>query len=239
MIEQILQLMDEGKGLRAVAEELGVTYGKVRWELQKHNNAVAAQPTTQDSAPNDALAAQPFIVYVWDLETTNLNTFFGKLTVASFLDLNTNVIVTSTLNDYEGSVAERETQLIAWVLWRIEEADVLIGHNTLAFDVSFLRGRMAANGFKSLIPKRIHYDTYQIARFGFKGRPQGYSLENLADFFRLPIQKDKPSKHDWADSVILDDEAIDRIALRCEADVRVNALVWDRLRPYMNQWKGR
>ncbi len=238
MIEQILQLMDEGKGLRAVAEELGLTYGKVRWQLQKYNAANNA-PTAQSSAPDSAFAAQPFVVYVWDLETTNLNTFFGKLTVASFLDLRSNHIYTRTLNDFEGTVTEREAQLIEYAIEMIDIADILIGHNTLAFDVSFLRGRMAAHGMKDLIPKRVHYDTYQIARFGFKGRPQGYSLENLADFFRLPIQKDKPSKHDWADSVILDEDAIDRIALRCEADVRVNALVWDCLRPYMNQWKGR
>jgi len=89
------------------------------------------------------------------------------------------------------------------------------------------------------LPKRQHYDTLQIARYGFKGRPMGYSLENLADFFSLPVQKDKPSKHDWVGSVILDDSSIERIAERCEQDVIVNALLWEVLRPYFHKWKSR
>jgi len=241
LIDDILDLMDEGLGLRRVAEELGVTYGKVRWEVQKHNNnAVHSAPTAQQQRTNSALTPQPFVTYVWDLETTDLNSFFGRLIVASFFNLNTGEMQTRTIYDFDGAdQMEREIQLIEWVVDRIEEADILIGHNTLAFDCSFLRGRLAAHGEHRPLPKRIHYDTFQMAKFAFKGRPQGYSLENLLDFFHLPVQKDKPSKYEWADSVILDEVAVARIAQRCESDVIGNALVWDVLRPYYNAWKGR
>ena len=129
--------------------------------------------------------------------------------------------------------------MLHWTLDRIAESDILIGHNTLAFDMSFLRGRLANRGIEREIPKRMHYDTLQIARHGFKGRPGGYSLENLAEFWNLREKKDKPAKQDWSASTRLNGPAIRRIAERCESDVRMNALVFDRLRPYNNAWKGR
>ena len=225
-------------GLRWIADTIGITYGKARYLDNKYNDTV--EEGINGYRGKITTEFTPVRAYVWDLETTNLNTFMGQLTVASFLDLNTGEIDTRTLFDFDGSGAEKEVQLLLWAVSKMEEADILIGHNTLGFDTGFLRGRLAIHGRSDVtLPKRQHWDTYQIARHGFKGKPQGYSLENLADFFRLPVQKDKPSKHDWAASIILDEEAIIRIAERCEADVIVNALLWEALRPYLHAWKGR
>ena len=179
-----------------------------------------------------------FKAVVWDLETTALDSFMGKLVVASFLDLHTNSIETRKITDYKKSVEESERRLVSWVLDQIEAADVLIGHNTRAFDLGFIRGRAAVLGLGRMPQPRTHIDTMLVARYGFKGRPQGASMENLADYFRLPTQKDKPSKHEWADSRALDHTAIERIATRCEEDVRCNAELWLKLRPYFHQWRG-
>jgi DNA polymerase III epsilon subunit-like protein len=214
---------------------MGVSYGTVRYffEQQKPTgiSVVEKIPATFGFYPIKAV--------VFDLETTSLNSFFGKLIVASFLDLNTGQLDTRTLNDYTGDVESRELQLLHWTVNQILYADILIGHNITGFDCSFLNGRMGMHDPGWYLPKRQHYDTLQIARYGFKGRPMGYSLENLADFFRLPVQKDKPSKHDWVGSVILDDASIDRIAERCESDVIVNAHLWEILKPYFHKWKSR
>lgn len=226
-------------GLRLIAEQLGISYGKARWLDEKYNGQVSDKyhPEVEVEAYTEF---NPLVSYVWDLETTNLNTFMGQLLVASFLDLSTGKIQTRTIFDFGGSNAEREKLLLFWTIDRLTEADILIGHNTLGFDMGFLRGRLAIHGLNDVVlPKRQHLDTYQIARHGFKGKPQGYSLENLADFFRLPVGKDKPSKHDWAASIILDEGAIGRIAERCEADCVVNAHLWTALRPYWHSWKGR
>lgn len=236
-IEEIRAYQDvEGWGLRRIAEEMGTTYGKVRYAVQQDDNALRNAATAQvertDSAPVGVLA------YVWDLETTDLTTFFGKLIVAAFQDINTGEYFVRNIYDFEGSVKEREIALLNWTVDRLDEADILIGHNTLGFDMSFLRGRLAIHGVDRALPKRQQWDTLQIAKFGFKGRPQGYSLENLADFFRVG-KKDKPSKHDWAESVILDEDAIDRITDRCISDVEINAQVFGKLRQYFHGWKGR
>jgi len=223
-------------GLRAIAEMERLTYGKVRYLDNKYN----ADEEAEEFYGEPVHTFSPMRTYVWDLETTNLNTFMGQLTVASFLDLADGTIYTKTLFDFEGNGAEKEVGLLLWTVSMLEEADVLIGHNTIGFDTGFLRGRLAIHGLSDVtLPRRQHWDTYQIARHGFKGRPQGYSLENLLDFFRISVQKDKPSKHDWAASIILDEAAIMRIAQRCEADVTGNALLWEALRPYFHLWKGR
>lgn len=225
-------------GLRWISDRLGITYGKARYLDNKYNDSV--EEGINDYRGKITTTFAPVRAFVWDLETTNLNTFMGQLTVASFLDLADGTIDTKTLFDFDGDGATKEVELLLWTVSKMEHADILIGHNTIGFDTGFLRGRLAIHGLTSVqLPKRQHWDTYQIARHGFKGRPQGYSLENLADFFRLPVQKDKPSKHDWAASIILDEAAILRIAERCEADVIVNALLWEALRPYLHSWKGR
>ncbi len=225
-------------GLRSIADMLGVTYGKARYIEAKYLSSDSEDEAEFLGEPS--LSFSPVRSYVWDLETTNLNTFMGQLTVASFLDLADGAIYTKTLFDFEGDGAEKEVALLLWTVSMLEEADILIGHNTIGFDTGFLRGRLAIHGLSDVtLPRRQHWDTYQIARHGFKGRPQGYSLENLLDFFRIPVQKDKPSKHDWAASIILDEKAIKRIAKRCEADCVGNALLWEALRPYFHLWRGR
>ena len=238
MKETINEATGKPQGLRVIAEQLGISYGKARWLDDKYNKQVDKyHPEVLTESFTDI---QPIKSYVWDLETTNLNAFMGQLVVASFLDLNDGSIQTRTIYDFGGDNAEKEKALLFWVIDRLTEADILIGHNTLGFDMGFIRGRLAIHGLSDIVlPRRQHIDTYQLARHGFKGKPQGYSLENLADFFRLPLGKDKPSKHDWAASIILDEAAIGRIAGRCEADVLVTAYLWAALKPYWHVWKGR
>ena len=219
-------------GLRSIAEMLGITYSKARYVVDKYDKPhreVKYEGTTlpEIKAP---------VTYVWDLETTGLNTFMGQIIVASFLDMATGKTETRTIFDFEGD----EVPLLLWVVEKLTEADILVGHNILGYDLGMVRGRLAIHGLTEVVlPKRQIWDTMLIARYGFKGKPQGYSLENLLDFFRLPVAKDKPSKHDWAGSIVLDEKAIARIAERCEADVLGNAYLMNVLMPYLHAWKGR
>jgi hypothetical protein len=178
----------------------------------------------RDAKVNVADIARSY-TYVWDLETTDLNTFMGRTLMCSLMDLATLEMETRTVLEYvngditQDSLDEGERQLITWIVDRHDEADALIGHNTVGFDNGFLRGRLAA--------------------LQMEGRPQGASMKNLADFFRLPVQKDEPSKWDWAGSREVHEKALERLKYRCEEDVRVNALLWQKLRPYFHDWKGK
>ena len=235
--DQINEETGKPYGLRLISKLLGITYGRARYVDNKYNKH--ADKYHPEQLTSESPEVQPIVAYVWDLETTNLNTFMGQLIVASFLDLADGTVDTRSILDFDGSNAEKEIQLLEWCVDKHRQADILIGHNTLGFDMGFLRGRIAIHGLDLDLPKRQQWDTYQIARHGAKIKPQGYSLENLLDFFRIPIGKDKPSKHEWAASIILEPQAIERIIERCEADVLGNALLWDKLRKYQHSWKGR
>src|SRR3990167_2947934 len=175
--------------------------------------------------------------YVFDLECTNLRSDICTLTVAVFGELDSDGQIKKILaNDILSLKGERN--LLKWVVTRITEADILMGHNSDAFDKNYLNGLLARYNMERL-PKRIHLDTLQAARYGGKFLYQSLSMDNLADIFDLPIKKLKPSKHDWREGNLLDPRAIRILRKRCVEDVRVTALLWNKLKPYYYSWRGK
>lgn len=222
-------LKDEGYGGRRIANLLDLSYGKVRRELERYRDEVESTPENSPVPITDA----PLVVRVWDIETTNLRADIGRLVVVSFLDAHTGELQTRSYKDFDSG----ERGLAEWTRSMIERTDMLIGHNTKAFDRNFLNGVLARHGLEPM-PQRYHLDTYLIARYGLKGALQSSSLANLADFFRLETSKYQPSKHDWRD-VLVEPESLDEIKVRCEEDVRLNLEVWHHLRPYWHLWQAR
>lgn len=162
----------------------------------------------------------------------------GTLLASSFGELNSEgEVVEIYTNDIlnvsrDKDVQKREAKLAQWTLDRFSEADILIGHNSLAFDRWFLNGVLFRQNLGS-IPRRIHIDTYQTA----KGRlGMGASMKNLVDIMREG-SKDAPSKHDWRDANIGDPAAVARIVERCESDILLTARMWARLKStYMERF---
>ena len=130
-----------------------------------------------------------------------------------------------------------EKNLAQWITHRIEEADILIGHNIKAFDRNFINGVLVRHKLAKL-SRRYYIDTLMVARHDAKLLLQSNSLENLADYFKLPIQKDKPSKHDWRKSNDMEEKAIKRIRKRCISDVQITTLLWERLKPFWLDKRG-
>lgn len=215
-----------GQGYRSIAKDLDVTEGTVRYVFDTET----------------PIQVRKYRTYVWDIETTDFKADIGSLMVSSFLDLETGLTDSRTIHSFDGSFSERERKLAGWSNTVIDGADTLIGHNIKAFDRNFLSG-VAARHRLPMTPKRHYIDTMLIARYGIKGKI-GASMANLADVLEIsapdgtPVAKDKPSKNDWREYIAGDPDAVIRITERCEADVYVNALIWERLRPYWYEWKG-
>lgn len=222
----IRSLKAEGKGYRSIAKEIGESEGAVRYFLEHET----------------AITVVPYVAYVWDIETTDLRADIGNLMVSSFLDLATGYTDSRTVHSFDGTLRSREGQLAQWTCDKLTQADAVIGHNVKGFDRNFLSGVCARQGLEQP-PRRTYIDTMLIARYGLKGKI-GASMANLADVLEItgpdgePIAKDKPSKNDWREYIAQDPEAVERITYRCEADVYVNALLWERLKGYWYEWKG-
>lgn len=176
---------------------------------------------------------------VWDLETTSLKADIGSLLVAAFLDVDKSSggLVSRTINDFDGTWEDKEEQLLMWTLEQIHDADILVGHNTKAFDRNFLNGVEFRHGLQPRSPV-LHVDTYLVARYGVKGLFQSCSLSNIADVIGVG-EKDRPAKGDWRKAISGDPESMERLRVRCEEDVKLNAAVWARLKPYWLLWRAR
>src|SRR3990167_6517858 len=174
--------------------------------------------------------------FVFDLETSNLRSDIGSLRVACFAELNSEgeiyKIETRDVLEMHG-----EKNLAQWISHRIEEADILIGHNVKAFDKNFLNGVLIRHDLPKL-PKRFYIDTLMVARYDMKALIQSNSLENLADYLRLSIQKDKPSKHSWRSANDMEELGIKQIRKRCISDVQVTALLCDRIKIFWLEARG-
>lgn len=210
----------KGWGGRRIASALDLPYGQVRAYLESR------QPDWT-----------PFRAVVFDLETSSLRSDIGTLLVGSFMELSDREPTTRTIADFDGEyAADRERQLAEWVLGQWESADLLIGHNIAAFDKNFMRGVL----FRHRIPvprPKVMADTYLIARYGAKLLLQSYSLENVADVLGIG-RKNHPPKLEWREANTLDPLALLGIKERCEADVTLNAGVWQELKQYWHEWRG-
>jgi len=214
---------------RYLSKKLDVPVVTVKGQL--HREGVTAESLKLSSSSEEAMMR----VKVWDIETTGLKADISSLLVSAFLDTQTGIIDSMTILDFDGDWDDKERQLYFWTREQMLETDMLIGHNTKAFDRNFMNGltfRMNA----SPIPERYHLDTYLIARYGAKGIFQSNSLSNLGDVLGVG-EKDKPNKEDWRLANSGDPVAMQRLRQRCEEDCRLNAAVWARLKPYWLLWQ--
>ena len=235
---EIVRLHHESEmGGRAIADYLQISYGKVRGALERSasqrtgsspDNAEVPQPVNQGS-PSVGAPGPAVRVAVWDIETTDFKSDIGRLTVSSFYYPDTNEVHTRTFKDFP----DGERGLAVWTMERITELDFIIGHNHKAFDRNFLNGVLARHD-AGMLPRRGWWDTYLIARYGLKGN-MGTSMANLADIFQLGDGKYKPSKNDWR-NVLVDPDSLEEIARRCEEDVKLNWLIFLKLKPYLHKW---
>lgn len=228
--QHILNLHAVGNGRRRISALTGIPQYDVRKVLEEQRDQYEARSRVGELP--DAGDGPAVSVVVWDIETTDFKADIGRLTVSSFYHPDEDRIDTRTFRDFP----DGELGLALWTLEKITAADFIIGHNVKAFDRNFLNGVLARYD-AGWVPRRGWWDTMLIARYGLKGLI-GNSMANLADVLELPTGKYHPSKNDWRD-VLVDAEALDEIVTRCEEDVRLNYLIFVRLKPYLHKWLHR
>jgi len=212
-----------GWGARAIASKIGSTRGVVRWYTDHTKAEVAKPPAT-------------FRALVYDIECTNLRTDLGLLLCVAFYDMADGSIEAKTIDDF-GPRGNGEKALVQWAAEKIASADLLIGFNSDAFDKHYLDGVAARHDLPRL-PKRIHIDLYQSARYGWGGLPSSYSLRNLTNFFNLERKKESMDKKDWREA-LADPAAMVALRIHCEEDVDRTALLWQRMKGYYFDWRGK
>lgn len=110
----------------------------------------------------------------------------------------------------------------------LEQADVVIGHNSTRFDLPWIRTR-AAHHRIPIIPILKEYDTFQVAKrvFKFNSNALGY----IAPFLGIG-QKIKTDYQLWRDVKAGDEKALARMVRYCKNDVKMTEQVYHIIENY-------
>jgi hypothetical protein len=216
---QVTEILSLHKGSemggRAIADALQISYGKVRGVLERARTASAQGNTAQVDAQEEASlgASAP------SLTGPAVRVAVWDIETTDFKSDIGRLTVSSFYYPEDGDLRTKtfkdfkdgERGLAVWTRDRLAELDFVIGHNHKAFDRNFLNGVLARHE-AGMIPRIGWWDTYLIARYGLKGN-MGVSMANP--------------------------DSLDEIARRCEEDVKLNYLIFLKLKPYLHRWLHR
>lgn len=127
-------------------------------------------------------------------------------------------------------IAREDDGRIIKRLWSlIDEADIIIGHNSKRFDTPKMNSRFILHGLPPTSPYK-QIDTKEVAakQFGFSSN----KLDALAGYFGIP-HKDKTEFQLWVDCLNGDQKALDYMLRYNEKDVFILEEVYLKLRPWI------
>lgn len=121
-----------------------------------------------------------------------------------------------------------DKKVITQFLKVMEQADVVIGHNSDKFDLKKLRTRAIKHSLA--VPVVKQYDTLKIAKRNFNFYSN--KLGDLAKFLGVTLKLE--SSYSWWDKALLskDPQAMKKIGKYCKGDVQTLMAVYDRLKGY-------
>jgi uncharacterized protein YprB with RNaseH-like and TPR domain len=242
----LYQLVEETEGMtwadRAVevSAKLGIPvtedsarkrYTRIMTQIE----AEAAAPP-QNVEPLEVPGAQVgeyvgFRLGFYDIETSGLGAWNSEMTLVSIADSFGNM-VTKTRFEFPQSNVLDDRGLVVWLRDYLEENfDILTAWNGLLFDLPYHNARLAYHG-ERLMNQKMYVDLMYAARGGRYSLKVGSAkLKNVAKFFRTPNQKPDLEWNVFRLAAMGDEEAIELLIDRCEADVLVMRDLFLHLRP--------
>ena len=129
----------------------------------------------------------------------------------------------------EEALAENDKRITESIWKLIDEADIVVAHNGLAFDEKKLNARFLLNGLPPASPYQT-IDTKVIAakQFGFSSN----KLDALAGYFGFKVKLDTDFSL-WERCMRGDDEALQYMEIYNRHDVELLEEVYIRLRPWI------
>lgn len=175
-------------------------------------------------------ARKPKIMF-FDIEVlSSMDADCGSICCFSYKYKGNKNVSTFSISDYstyEDDIFD-DLELCKDIKHVLEEADVIIGHNSKGFDLKYINTRLMLHGLHPVMHK-AHIDTYHdIARHHLKVRSR--KLGTLARTFNLPVQKgfmDFPK--DWNNVIVRKRGAMQKMIKYNKDDVSVLELLYDKI----------
>ncbi len=176
----------------------------------------------------------PNIGYTWEKYETNVIEFIKERYMLTFTAkwLGENKSVTYGLDDFPtystNTECDKELCIKLWEL--IDEADIVIGHNSDSFDIKVMNTRFIANGLLPPSPYRT-VDTRKEAKkkFGFSSN----SLNDLCTLLGIGGKHPTGGFKLWKDCMAGDKAAWKKMKKYNKIDVLLLEQLYLKLRPWM------
>lgn len=126
--------------------------------------------------------------------------------------------------------AEDDARLMRGLHNLMNEADIVIAHNAIKFDVPIVQTRFLLNGMNPPSPYKV-IDTLRVARNEFRFAHN--KLDFLADRLGIPHKKLETEHQLWLDCRSGKQEALDYMLKYNKMDVTVLEEIYYKIRPYI------
>lgn len=241
LLNQLEQILHFKKSKRFYAERLGVTeeeinelYKEFRSKNQIEENNKEKELTNKSKILLLDIETSPIMAYVWQTQVWKarighkqlLNNWFMLSWSAKWLG--EDEVFSDSLSPIEAVSENDETILTSlWLL--LDEANIVIGHNSSVFDIPNIQTRCVFHKLPPPSPYK-QIDTLKVAQqqFGFTHN----SLDALAKFFGID-GKTETDFQLWKDCIHGDAEALYKMEQYNRNDVIVLEKIYYFLRPYM------
>lgn len=190
---------------------------------KNNNNKVVIRTLDIETAPN--------LAHVWGLWNNNvgINQIMEDDFIMSFSYKD---LYDDWVYYYENRDRDEE-EITRQLVVALDEADIVIGHNTRRFDIPWIQGRAAIYGMKPPSPFKI-IDTYQEGKKNF--RLPSYKLEYMARIFgctEKSSHKDFPGHSLWVECLKGNNKAWKEMKLYNMQDVETNEELYLKMLPYI------
>lgn len=169
-----------------------------------------------------------------DIEATNLGAMFGHVLCTSFAD-EFGRVETLRIDDpkFAGKNIIDDGPLVAGIRDKLEQYDVVVGHNFRLYDKAFLNARLVRAGERPIRSDLKIVDSLYLVG-GQNMRLGSRRLESVAKFLDLPVQKTPLDGNTWQLAGAGDKDALDQVVEHCEHDVLVERLAFGRLKGFVS-----
>jgi uncharacterized protein YprB with RNaseH-like and TPR domain len=204
---------------------------KSKSAVKRKSNIVRLEPRSKRPA-KVAQFVPGAKVCLFDIESSDLNADWGYVLCVSYKWFDEDQVHTISILDspnYKKSPTD-DSWVIAEFGKVYEQADAVVAHFGMHFDLKFLNSRRLLYGMSPL-PKAAFIDTWWHAKHSL--RLKSNRLGAVADFFQLDQEKTPLRGSTWRAAAAGDRKAHAEVITHCEMDVLVLEGVYRKLRPIM------
>ena len=229
--ETAKKLFEAGKGIREMARLMNKPYTTVWDYINKLKTSLTPSENKTHKILILDIETAPTSAFVWGRWKQNVGlnqvNSEGYILTYSAKWLGDDKIACNRIKE-----PENDRVIVEELSALIDQADIIVAHNLVKFDLPTIKLRMLYHGLPPLKPVRL-VDTLQVAKKAF--RFPSNSLDSIASYLGLPRKLGHSGFDLWRRCMQGEDAAFEEMLDYNRQDVVVLEEVYKRLAPWYNQ----